>query len=320
VTDPRSAGPLPPFPARPGSAGGPDPAPGTDTEQIPTGDPQPFPASGPQPFPASGPQPFPASGPQPFPTSGPQPVSGAGQPASSEPFGAHPSGVQLPGAPSGAESPGGQPGGVEPVGETGPPVPPWAQARRAGVPGLRGSRQDLRTGLLTALVLALSGLPAGALWLWLAPRADYRVTETDVVPVSGLPNSELFMSDDGVFVLVLGALGLLAGLVVWRLRSRRGALMLTALATGVLAAGVVAWQLGAWLGAGPTEADLTEVGRTVTTGLGLRATAALAVGPFLAVVVYLVAATYTSRQDLGRPEPDDQPLRLPLPPVPPPAS
>jgi hypothetical protein len=328
VTDPRSAGPLPPFPARPGSAGGPDPAPGTDTEQIPTGDPQPFPASGPQPFPASapqpfpasGPQPFPASGPQPFPASGPQPVSGAGQPASSEPFGTHPSGVQLPGAPSGVESPGGQPGGVEPVGETGPPVPPWAQARRAGVPGLRGSRQDLRTGLLTALVLALSGLPAGALWLWLAPRADYRVTETDVVPVSGLPNSELFMSDDGVFVLVLAALGLLAGLVVWRLRSRRGALMLTALATGVLAAGVVAWQLGAWLGAGPTEADLTEVGRTVTTGLGLRATAALAVGPFLAVVVYLVAATYTSRQDLGRPEPEDQPLRLPLPPVPPPAT
>ncbi|QXG75785.1 DUF2567 domain-containing protein [Modestobacter sp. L9-4] len=344
MTDPRSAGPLPPFPARPGSAGGPDPAPGTDTEQIPTGDPQPFPASGPQPFPASGPQPFPASGPQPssasgpqpssasgpqpfpasgpqpFPASGPQPVSGPGQPASAEPFGAHPSGVPLPGAPSGAESPGGQPGGVEPVGEPGPPVPPWAQARRAGVPGLRGSRQDLRTGLLTVLVLALSGLPAGALWLWLAPRADYRVTETDVVPVSGLPNSELFMSDDGVFVLVLAALGLLAGLVVWRLRSRRGALLLTALATGVLAAGVVAWQLGAWLGAGPTEADLTEVGRTVTTGLGLRATAALAVGPFLAVVVYLVAATYTSRQDLGRPEPDDQPLRLPLPPVPPPAT
>ena len=277
MTDPRSAGPLPPFPARPGSAGGSDPAPGTDTEQIRT------------------------AGAQRHPASGLQPVPGAGQPTGAEPLGA-------------------QPAGGEPVGEPGPPVPPWAQARRAGVPGLRGSRQDLRTALLTALVLTLSGLPAGGLWLWLAPRADYRVTETDVVPVSGLPNSELFMSDDGVFVLVLGALGLLAGLVVWRLRDRRGALVLTALATGMLAAGVVAWQLGAWLGAGPTEAELTEVGRTVTTGLGLRATAALAVGPFLAVLVYLVAATYTSRQDLGRPEADDSPPRLPLPPVPPPAS
>jgi hypothetical protein len=264
VTDPRSTGPLPPFPVRPGSADGSDPVPGTDTEQIRTAGPQ-----------------APASGPQQAPASELQPV---------------------------------------PVGEPGPPVPPWAQARPAGVPGLRGSRQDLRTALLTTLVLALSGLPAGALWLWLAPRADYRVTETDVVPVSGLPNSELFVSDDGVFVLVLGVLGLLAGLVVWRLRSRRGAMLLTALATGTSAAGVVAWQLGARLGAGPTAADLTEVGRTVTTGLGLRATAALAVGPFLAVLVYLVAATYTSRQDLGRPEPDDVPPRLPLPPVPPPAT
>ena len=96
-------------------------------------------------------------------------------------------------------------------------------------------------------------------------------------------------------------------------------MLLVALATGMLAAGVVAWQLGARLGAGPTEAELAQVGATVTTGLGLRATAALAVGPFLAVLVYLVAATYTSRQDLGRPDPVGAP-RLPLPPVPPPAS
>ncbi|MCZ2828274.1 DUF2567 domain-containing protein [Modestobacter sp. VKM Ac-2986] len=259
MTDPRAAGQLPPFPARPGPAEGADVVPGTDTER------------------------FPASGPQHL------PVPGASAPSA-------------PGA------------------EPGQPLPPWAQARRAGVPGLRGSREDLRTGLLSVLVLALCGLPAGALWLWLAPRAEYRVTETDVVPLSGLPNSELFVSDDSVFVLVLAAIGLLAGLVLWRLRSRRGALVLVALATGMLAAGIVAWQLGTALGDGPTEAELTEVGRTVTTGLSLRATAALAVGPFLAVLVYLVAATYTSRQDLGRPEPEDLPPRLPLPPVPPPAS
>ena len=274
MTDPRSAGQLPPFPARPASAGGPEPVSGSDTDQ--------FPASGPQHLPVPGPPQFPAAGPQPFPGSGHEQLSPSGQ-----------------------------------VAEQGPPLPPWAQARRDGVPGLRGSREDLPTALLTVLVLALSGLPAGALWLWLAPRAEYRVTENDVVPVSGLPNSELFVSDDGVFVLVLAALGLLAGLVVWRLRSRRGALVLAALATGMLAAGVVAWQLGAALGAGPTEAELAEVGRTVTTGLGLRATAALAVGPFVAVLVYLVAAIYTPRQDLGRP---DLPPRLPLPPVPPPAA
>jgi len=184
--------------------------------------------------------------------------------------------------------------------------PGWPAARPAGAPGLRGSRADLRTALLTVLVLTLSGLAAGGLWLWLAPRADYRVTETDIVPVAGTVSAELFMADDGVFVLILGGLGLLAGLVGWRLRHRRGVPTLTALAAGTLAAGVVAWQLGEWLGAGPTEDDLGQVGATITTGLGLGATAALAVGPFCAVLVYLVATVLTSRDDLGRP--GDEPL------------
>ncbi|WP_222193575.1 hypothetical protein [Modestobacter italicus] len=214
-----------------------------------------------------------------------------------------------------------------------PPVPAgpsvtgqgWAPARPAGTPGLRDSRADLRPALVTVVALAASGLVAGGLWLWLAPRADYRVTDADVVPVDGPVSAEIFMADDGVFVLVLAALGLLAGLAGWfLLRRHRGALTLAALATGSLAAGVVAWQLGEWLGAGPTEADLTEVGATVTTGLSLGAAAALAVGPFFAVLAYVVAAVLDSRDDLGRPG-DDVPAavpsapRPPLPPVPPPA-
>jgi hypothetical protein len=187
------------------------------------------------------------------------------------------------------------------------------------VPGLRGSREDLRSALLTVLALAVAGLVAGGVWTWLAPRADYRVTATDVEAV-GQPSAELFMADDGVFVLVLAALGLLAGTAVWARRRRRGALTLVALATGMLAAGVVAWQLGEWAGPAPTDAQLADVGGTVTTALSLGATAALAVGPFVAVLVYLAATALTSRDDLGRAdaEPADQPLRPPLPPVPPP--
>jgi LPXTG-motif cell wall-anchored protein len=200
-------------------------------------------------------------------------------------------------------------------------------AQRAGVPDLRGSRADLRVALLTVLALAVSGLAAGGLWVWLAPRAEYRVTATGLEPIGAAPSPELFMADDGVFVLLLAGLGLLAGTVVWLLRRRRGALTLSALATGMLAAGVIAWQLGDWTGPAPTRAELARVGATLTTPLSLNATAALAVGPFAAVLVYLVATVLTSQDDLGRG--DDEPAGAPavaarpplppLPPVPPPA-
>ena len=190
------------------------------------------------------------------------------------------------------------------------------------MPGLRGTRDDLRSGLLTVLALAVAGLAAGGLWIWLAPRADYRVTGTGVEAVGADPSPELFMADDTVFVLIFAGLGPLAGLAVWLHRRRRGALTLGALATGMLAAGVVAWQLGEWVGPAPTDAELADAGHTVTTALSLGATAALAVGPFVAVLTYLVATARTSRADLGRTEdePADLPLRPPLPPVPPPVT
>jgi LPXTG-motif cell wall-anchored protein len=173
--------------------------------------------------------------------------------------------------------------------------------------GLHGAREDLRSGVLTVLVLALAGLPVGLLWLWLAPRASFRVTATGVEPIGATPSSELFMADDGVYLLVLAGLGLLAGLAVWLLRRHRGVVVLVALAAGMIAAALVAWQLGQLLAPGPSHAELADVGGAVTTGLHLGATAAVAVGPFAAVLVYLVASTLTSRDDLGRADRDGEP-------------
>jgi hypothetical protein len=166
--------------------------------------------------------------------------------------------------------------------------------------GFDGARDDRRTGLLTVLALAVTGIPAGLVWLWFAPRASFRVTGTDVVPIGGTPSSELFMADDGVYVLVLAAVGLLAGTAVWSLRRHRGVVALLSLSAGMIAASLVAWQLGERLGPGPTHAQLADVGGTVTTGLHLGAVAAVAVGPFVAVLVYVVASTLTARDDLGR--------------------
>lgn len=160
-------------------------------------------------------------------------------------------------------------------------------------------RADLRPAVWLALALAGAGVPAGLVWLALAPRADFRITEDGPV-VIGSPSSELLVADDAVFVLVLAVVGLLAGIAAWLLRRHRGVAVLVALALGTAASGGIAWLVGEMLGEGPTEAELADVGGTVTTGLDLGATAALAVAPFVALLVYLLGVIINAHDGLGR--------------------
>jgi hypothetical protein len=183
-----------------------------------------------------------------------------------------------------------------------PPAPaavaqPPARRPWSAVHEVRG---DLRTAALIAGALALSGFLVGLLWWLLAPRADFRITANGPAAI-GNPSEEIFAADDATFALLMAGLGLLAGLVAWSLlRRRRGIAVLLALAVGTAAAGVIAWRLGELLGPAPSKAELADVGARVTTALGLHSLPALAVGPFCAVLVYLAAALFTRRDDLGR--------------------
>lgn len=184
-----------------------------------------------------------------------------------------------------------------------PHAPATAPARRRWTP-LAEIRSDLRPGALTALGIGLAGLPAGLVWWWLAPRADFRIASGGPVPIGPAPSPELQVGVDVVFTLVLAGLGLLAGLAVWFRGGRRGVAALLALAVGAVAAGVLAWQVGGLLRPSPTAAELAHVGGRVTTGLELNSLPALAVGPFVAVLVYLLAAVLDGRDDLGRQKAD----------------
>ncbi|MEI4270976.1 DUF2567 domain-containing protein [Klenkia sp. LSe6-5] len=194
-------------------------------------------------------------------------------------------------------------GAAPAAGSAADPEPPRAPAVRAGVPGLRGGRADLPAAALVVAALAVLGVGVGLLWVWLAPRAQFTVTSADgglEVTGGGLVDPELFMGDDGVYVLLMAGLGVLAGLVVWLRSSRRGVVTLLGVALGMLAASVTAWQVGALLGRAPSADELSTVGTVVTTALDLNMRAALAVGPFVAVLVQVVAAVLASRDDLGR--------------------
>jgi hypothetical protein len=164
-------------------------------------------------------------------------------------------------------------------------------------------RADLPSSARIVLALALAGLPTGLVWWWLAPRADFRVTDTGPVAV-GNPTDELLVADDAVLALLLAGVGVLAGAAVWSLRRRRGVATLLALALGSCLTAVVAWQLGELLGPGPTEPQLADVGARVTTGLDLGSLPALALAPFTAVLAYVVAVLYAPGDDLGRIQPD----------------
>jgi hypothetical protein len=167
-------------------------------------------------------------------------------------------------------------------------------------PGWSEIRADLRSSVLLVSALGLTGLPAGVLWWALAPRLDFRITSSGPVPVDAAPTSELLIADDGVFALLLAGVGLLCGIVAWRIRRRRGVATLVALALGTSVGAALAWQVGEYLGAGPTRAQLADVGARVTTSLTLGSLPALALAPFAAVLAYLIAVLCTHSDDLGR--------------------
>jgi hypothetical protein len=173
---------------------------------------------------------------------------------------------------------------------------PAADAYWRGWPEIRA---DLRSSARLVLVLAVAGLLAGLLWWWLAPRADFRITDAGPVPI-GNPSEELLVADDAVLALILAGMGLAAGGAAWFLRRRRGVATVLALAVGASAMAGVAWQLGEFLGAGPTQAELADVGTVVTTSLTLGSVPALALAPFAALLAYLVPVLTVHRDDLGR--------------------
>jgi hypothetical protein len=194
------------------------------------------------------------------------------------------------------------------------PDGPDSAARAAADAYWRGwpeVRADLRSSARLVLVLAVAGLLAGLLWWWLAPRADFRITDAGPV-VIGKPSEELLVADDAVLALILLGMGLVAGAAAWFLRRRRGVATVLALAVGASAMAAVAWQLGEFLGAGPTEAELSDIGTVVTTSLTLGSVPALALAPFAALLAYLVPVLTVHRDDLGR-TPDPKPAVAPVP-------
>lgn len=193
-------------------------------------------------------------------------------------------------------------------GPYGGPYPGYPQPPYAAVPGRvrpkvwPPSRVELRTVAALLAGLAAVGALLGVLWEQLAPRLAYLVDQPGrALPV--VPEAEEYVAADGRFVLLTLAAGVVAGLACWFVKRARGPVVLVGLAAAGLLGAVVTWRVGLALGTGYAQADLQEVGRTIFQPLTLKARAGLVVEPVAAVLVYLLAAGFSARNDLGREDP-----------------
>lgn len=188
----------------------------------------------------------------------------------------------------------GAPGTAGSVPPTRAPIPaPTGRLRRR----LQwGERADIRFALVVVLGLALLGVALGWPWQDWSPRTIALVyNAAGLVP----DETEAYVAADGRFAVITASVGLVAGVLVWFRRGRRGPITVIGLAAGAVAGSYCTELVGRLTGGGTTHA---AIGTILVPPVDLHARQLLAVEPLVAVLVYLLCALFAARDDLGRPE------------------
>ncbi len=148
----------------------------------------------------------------------------------------------------------------------------------------RPARSWRPLALLVAAQL-LAGVLAGLAWRVLAPQTvSYLLSGGDGKSPFVIPDeSESQVAGDGRFVLLSIGLGMVFGLVAWRLRALRGPAVLVALTVAGLLSSLLARVVGELL---PSGSPARQVDSAFHPQLSLHSVPALAVQAFFAVLVY----------------------------------
>lgn len=155
-------------------------------------------------------------------------------------------------------------------------------------------RGSLSRGLTELAVVVALGVGCGVLWWWLAPLARADVAGSSVF-LRG--HQELQVAQDGWFVVVLGALGVVVATVHgWRssagspVRAGDQARRLLLLTAAMVLVSLVAWRTGAFLGPAGLAEQVADGSRHPLTPLELHSLATLLIGPFMFVFTAFLAA------------------------------
>jgi hypothetical protein len=175
------------------------------------------------------------------------------------------------------------------------PPPPTATTAGPDV------RSDLRFAAVLVGVLAVLGALLGLVWsAWSGPQQRaYVIAPGKLYPFDEV---ETMAGADGRYFLLVGAIGLVGGFVVWlRRRGNRGPITVVALALGGLIGALLTWWVGHLTGGG------TYHGKPGTTipqlPLTVHMRGLVLFEPVLALLVYGLFTAFAARDDLGRLDP-----------------
>lgn len=167
-------------------------------------------------------------------------------------------------------------------------------AAPGGVAQWRRAMADLRWSVPGYLLgCVLTGALASLLWAFPAQRPGYTVGEDLTAHIGERGLAEVFATD-ALFVVVTGALGVVAGVVSWLLFHRTGWMVCLLATIGAALAAVMVWQVGLLIGEQGFSERLAAAtaGDVVPIDLELHALGALLVAPFLAITPVMLFAAF----------------------------
>ena len=188
--------------------------------------------------------------------------------------------------------------------------PEWSPAPPSAPFAPWFSRAELVAAYLAVFGLVVLGSVLGILWhFWSnTPTRGLVYTAHSIVP----DETEGFVSSDGRFAVLTTVLGLLAGLLAWLWRSRRGWLMIAGLTIGAVAGSIATDLVGHLLGGGRSSGTVNTV--LPRLPLQVHAYGLLFLEGAAALAVYLICALSASADDLGTGEQVTIVFPPPLPP------
>jgi hypothetical protein len=161
-------------------------------------------------------------------------------------------------------------------------------------------KADLLPAISAMSLIALLGVPLGWVWSRLAPPQD-KVLGPGGSAESLMVESYHAFDAIAIFALLSFAAGLLASAVLWRMRRRRGPVLLLGGVLGSLVASWLGVSMGTAFAGGlyPMPAN-PAVGDLITIAPQINTQWVLLVQPFAAALGYGVAVSWNGLDDLGR--------------------